>query len=202
MKHILLVAALAATAASSAFALSTDSEQPIEVHADRFNGDEVKQTAVYIGNVTVDQGTINLRGARLELRITPKGYRQASIDGSPARFRQQRDPDPKQPQVEEWVHAEANSIVYDEETDKITLTGRAKLTRTENGVQKDITQGEKIVYDMRNARSEVDGGVVDGKRQRVTTIIAPRTKSNASAKPRDGAALSSSNTLSVPAKSK
>lgn len=199
MKRILFAAAIAA-ASAPAFALSTDSEQPIEVHADRFNGDEVKQTAIYTGNVTVDQGTINLRGARLELRITPKGYRQASISGSPARFRQQRDPDPKQPNIDEWVHAEASSIVYDEETDKITLTGRAKLTRTENGEQKDMTQGEKIVYDMRNARSEVDGGVVDGKRQRVTTIIAPRAKSNSSAKPREGAALSSSSAISAPAK--
>ena len=84
------------------------------------------------------------------------------------------------------------------ETDTVTLTGGAKLSRTENGQQKDMTQGEKIVYDMRFARSSVDGGVVGGKRQRVTTIIAPRSNKNAA--PRDGASLSSTETLSAPAK--
>lgn len=193
-----IVAAIAAAFVSPVFALATDREQPIEVHADQFNGDEVKQTAVYSGNVSVDQGSMNLLGARLELRITPKGYRQATITGSPARFKQQRDPNPKTPNIDEWVHAQASRIVYDEETDTVTLTGGAKLSRTENGQQKDMTQGEKIVYDMRFARSSVDGGVVGGKRQRVTTIIAPRSNKNAA--PRDGVSLSSTETLSAPAK--
>ena len=126
-----IVAAIAAAFVSPVFALATDREQPIEVHADQFNGDEVKQTAVYSGNVSVDQGSMNLLGARLELRITPKGYRQATITGSPARFKQQRDPNPKTPNIDEWVHAQASRIVYDEETDTVTLTGGAKLSRTE-----------------------------------------------------------------------
>lgn len=198
MTKRLLLAAVLAAAALPAMALTTDREQPIEVHADQFNGDEVKQTAVYSGSVTVDQGSINIRGARLELRITPKGYRQATVTGAPARFKQQRDPDPKQPAVDEWMHAEANRIVYDEETDTITLTGAAKLSRSENGVQKDVTRGERIVYNMRYARSSVDGGVVGGQRQRVTTIIAPRGKQTEA--PREGASLSSTDKLSTPKK--
>ncbi len=200
MKASILAAAFAAAAASpAATALSSDREQPIEVHADRFDGDEVKQTAVYTGSVTVDQGSMNLLGARLELRITPKGYREAAITGSPARFKQKRDPDPKTPSIEEWVHAEAGRIVYDEESDTVTLIGRAKLSRTENGQQKDMTQGERIIYDMRNARSEVDGGVVNGKRRRVTTIIAPRSRGADDAKPREGASLSSASAMTPPA---
>lgn len=194
-----LIAALLAAAALPATALTTDNEQPIEVHADQFNGDEVKQTAVYSGSVTVDQGSINIRGARLELRITPKGYRQATVTGTPARFKQKRDPDPKQPSVEEWMHAEANRIVYDEETDTITLTGAAKLSRTENGAEKDVTRGERIVYNMRYARSSVDGGIVGGQRQRVTTIIAPRSSKTAEAQ-REGASLSSADKLTNPKK--
>mgnify|MGYP003378978272 CR=1 FL=1 len=124
-----LIFSLLAIAATPSWALSTDSDQPIEVHADKFNGDEVKQTAIYSGNVTVD----------------------------------------------------------DEETDKITLIGQAQLSRTENGKQKDMTSGERIVYDMRNARSEVNSG--EGKR--VTTIIAPRNN----AQPRQGTTLSNSTKL-------
>ena len=146
MKKSIVFSILAAIAAPT-WALSTDKSQPIEVHADQFNGDEVKQTAVYSGNVVVDQGSMNLTGARLDLAITPKGYRRATITGSPARFKQQRDPKTKG--VEEWVHAHASRITYDEETDKVTLEGKAQLSRSENGQQKDMTSGERIVYDMR-----------------------------------------------------
>lgn len=195
MKKLFAVV-LAAGLVSSAWALQTDREQQIEVHADQFNGDEVKQTAVYSGAVVVDQGSMRLTGDVLELRITPKGYRRATITGAPAKFRQQRDPDAKNP-VDEWVHAEAKRIVYDEETDTVTLTGTARLSRSENGVEKDMTQGERIVYDMRNARSVVEGAVEGGRRQRVTSVIAPRTQNN-QAKPREGAPLSPATSIANP----
>ena len=181
----------------SAFALSTDREQPIEIHADTFNGDEDKQTAVYSGNVIVTQGSMNLLGARLELRLSARGYRQGTVTGNLARFRQQRDP--KTPGVDEWVHAQAERIIYDEEVDTITLDGKARLARSENGVEKDITEGERIVYDMRNARSRVEGGVVNGQKQRVSTIIAPRNNNAKETKSREGADLSNATSLS-PAK--
>ena len=162
-------------------ALTDDKNQPIEITADHFSGDEVKQTAVYSGNVVVNQGSMHMTGARLELRISAKGYRQADVQGGPARFKQRRDP--KTPGIDEWMHAHAKHIVYDEEHDTITLSGDARLSRTENGTEKDFTQGERIVYDMRNARSIVEGGVVDGKRQRVSTVIAPRTKDSDTQRP-------------------
>ena len=142
-----LLAALTAALAAPVLALSTDRDQAIEVHADRFDGDEVKQTAVYTGNVIVDQGSMQITGARLEVRITPKGYRQATVTGEPSRFRQQRDPDPKNP-IDEWMHARASKIVYDEETDTVTLIGAAYLSRTENGKERDMTGG---TYRLRHA---------------------------------------------------
>ena len=171
------LAALTAALAAPVLALSTDRDQAIEVHADRFDGDEVKQTAVYTGNVIVDQGSMQITGARLEVRITPKGYRQATVTGEPSRFRQQRDPDPKNP-INEWMHARASKIVYDEETDTVTLIGAAYLSRTENGKERDMTEGERIVYDMRNARSKVEGSTVKGEKQRATTIIAEKQYSS------------------------
>ncbi len=179
-----------------AWALSDDRDQPIEVQADAFYGDEVAQTAVYSGNVVVRQGSMHLTGAKLELRITPKGYRQGTVTGSLSKFRQQRDPkSPGDP--EEWMHAEAGQILYDEETDTITLTGRAKLSRVVSGEEKDMTRGEKIVYDMRTARSRIEGGVVDGQRQRVSTVIAPRTRAGEQAAPRQGTRLERTKDISA-----
>ncbi len=176
MQKLLTIGFCSLVMCSSAYALSTDSSQPIEIHADRFNGDEVKQTAVYTGNVVVDQGTIHFTGNKLTLIVTPKGYRHITLDGTLATFKQKRDN--KDPNIDEWIHAKATQIIYDEETDKVTLAGSAELKRTENGVQKDMTSGEKITYDMRYALSEVSGGAANGSRQRVTTIIAPRKKNN------------------------
>ena len=82
------------------------------------------------------------------------------------------------------------TVTYDEETDKVTLEGKAQLSRSENGQQKDMTSGERIVYDMRNARSEVNSS--EGKR--VTTIIAPRSKTDAGTQ-RQGTSLSNSTKL-------
>ena len=84
MKNTFILGILATTLAAPAWALSTDNEQPIEVHADKFNGDEVKQTAVYTGNVVVDRGSIHVTGNRLELAITPKGCRRATVTGTPS----------------------------------------------------------------------------------------------------------------------
>lgn len=174
MKKLLATGLSLLLCAGCAHALSTDSSQPIEIHADQFNGDEVKQTAIYSGNVVVDQGSIRFTGTKLTLSVTPKGYRHIVLDGSLATFQQKRDN--KDPKIEEWIHAKAKQIIYDEETDRVTLSGQSELRRTENGVQKDMTSGETITYDMRNALSEVNGAVVNGTRQRVTTIIAPRKK--------------------------
>lgn len=87
-----LLAALTAALAAPVLALSTDRDQAIEVHADRFDGDEVKQTAVYTGNVIVDQGSMQITGARLEVRITLKWLPSSNGNReNPRAFCQQRD---------------------------------------------------------------------------------------------------------------
>lgn len=193
VKKILFLA-LAALAAQGASALQSDSSKPIEIAADSFSGDQVKQTAVYTGKVEVHQGTLEMHGDRLDLQVNSRGYRNGTMTGKPARFKQQRDN--ADPSVSEWMHAEASRMIYDEEHDTITLIGNAKLTRTENGALKDSATGQNIVYDMRNARSQAQGGTVSGERQRVTTVIAPRKKdADASSASKDTTLLRSTDSL-------
>lgn len=172
MAKKLLTLSIALLAAGAANALQSDSSKPIEIAADRFSGDQVQQTAVYTGKVEVHQGSLEMRGDQMVLQVNPRGYRVGTMTGKLARFKQQRD----NRTVSEWMHAEADKMIYDEERDTITLIGSARLTRTENGALKDEATGQSIVYDMRNARSQAQGGTVAGTRQRVTTVIAPRKK--------------------------
>lgn len=168
-----LVFGLALVAAAGAVqAESADREKPIEINADNFQGDEVKQVAVYTGRVEVHQGTLEILGDKLTVTISPEGWRTITVNGNPVRMKERRDP--KTPGVDEWVHASGLTAVYDEKSDVITLSEVAKLARSENGLVKDSSAGEKIVYDLRTARSRVEGAVVEGKRNRVSTVLAPR----------------------------
>ncbi len=193
MKKQIAIGFAVLTAAASAAALTSDSSKPIEIAANRFSGDQVKQTAVYTGQVEVHQGSLEMLGDRLDLSVNPRGYRSGVLVGKLARFKQQRDnPDPK---ISEWMHAEADQMIYEEESDTITLIGNSRLWRTENGALKDEATGQRIVYDMRNARSEAQGGTVGGARQRVTTVIAPRKKDESASGSEDTTALRSSSSL-------
>lgn len=167
------------TAFGSANAETADRSKPIEINADNFQGDEVQQVAIYTGRVEVHQGTLEILGDKLTVTISPEGYRTITVTGNPVRMKERRDP--KTPCVEEWVHASSLTAVYEEQKDVITLTELAKLARSENGLVKDSSAGEKIVYNLRTARSRVEGAVVEGKRNRVSTVLAPRKQGNQAA---------------------
>ena len=153
MFRYLIGAALAALLLTTAQAETGDREKPLEITADTFHGDEVTQLAIYTGNVEVHQGT---------------------MEGKPVKMKQRSDS--KTPKVDEWMHATSLQAVYDESKDTVTLLDNAKLDRSENGLIKDSAQGMKIVYNLRTARSYVEGGVVEGRKARVTTILSPRNK--------------------------
>lgn len=160
------------TAFGTVNAETADRSKPIEINADNFQGDEVKQVAIYTGRVEVHQGTLEILGDKLTVTISPEGYRTITVTGNPVRMKERRDV--KTPGVEEWVHASSLTAVYEEQSDVITLTELAKLARSENGLVKDSSAGEKIVYNLRTARSRVEGAVVEGKRNRVSTVLTPR----------------------------
>lgn len=174
-----LATACSLLAAPLAQAESADRDKPIEITANHFDGDELKQVAIYTGNVEVHQGTMEILGDKLQLVISPEGYRTLTVWGNPVRMKERRDPKTKG--VDEWVHASSLEAVYEEQKDIITLIDVAKLARSENGLVKDSTEGDKIIYNLRTARSYVEGKVVEGKRSRVSTVLAPRPK-NASSK--------------------
>ena len=167
------------TACGSANAETADRCKPSVVNAGAGQGDEVLLVAGGGGGVEVHQGTLEILGDKLTVTISPEGYRTITVTGNPVRMKERRDP--KTPGVEEWVHASSLTAVYEEQKDVITLTELAKLARSENGLVKDSSAGEKIVYNLRTARSRVEGAVVEGKRNRVSTVLAPRKQGNQAA---------------------
>ena len=78
----------------TAHAETADSEQPIQIFSDKFDGDDVKQVAIYTGDVAVHQGTLEIHGNKLVLTVDPQGYRHAvmtPLKGKLVTFKQRRD---------------------------------------------------------------------------------------------------------------
>lgn len=162
-----------------ATALSTDSEQPIEIEADFAELDDEEGTTIYIGNVIVIQGSIRMTGDRLRVNFTAeRELKDAYMEGRPATFKQT-------PDRGEDVEGEALTIEYHAFQNMLYLIEKAKVTQGER-----MTQGHRINYDtersivtVRSSRADKadkdDTPKADSGRVRI--IIPPKKKQPAPA---------------------
>ena len=74
------------------YAEKADREKPINVESDRVTVDDVKQLSVFEGSVVLTQGTMVIRGDRMEVRQDKAGFKQGTVWGKRAYFKQNRRP--------------------------------------------------------------------------------------------------------------
>ncbi len=148
--------------ANPVHALPEDRSQPIKIEADRADMNEKKGLSTYSGAVILQQGSLSIEADKITIRSNTDGINEVMAYGAPAHFSQQPATD------KPMTHAYGESIEYLLSSEKITLTGQAKLIQ--NG---DAFSGKRIVYDIRHATVEAIGGdtPADG---RVQLIIQPR----------------------------
>lgn len=154
-----------------------DRSKPIHVESDRVTVDDIKQLSVFDGNVILTQGTMTLRGDRMEVRQDKEGFKQGTVWGKRAYFRQKRDG------VDEWIEAWAERVEYDSRADKLQLFVRAALKRGDDDVA-----GDYISYDATTEFFQVIGGGAKAASEnnpqgRVRAVIQPKTKPAAQAAP-------------------
>lgn len=173
---LLLLAALAAIAViAPARAEKADRAKPIQLEADRVTVDDAKQISTFTGNVVLTQGSMVIRGDRLEVRQDREGFRHGTTWGNLAYIRQKREG------MEEFVEGWAERIEYDSRADKVQMFNRAIMRRGEDEVR-----GTYISYDVTTEFFQVTGGAAkpgtgastgapagDG---RVRAVIQPRQK--------------------------
>lgn len=157
-RSLVLVASTVLLAAP-ALAEKADRLKPIKLEADRVTVDDAKQIATFTGNVVLTQGTMIIRGDRMELRQDKEGFRQGVTTGNLAYFRQKREG------YDDFIEGWAERIEYDGRADKVEMFNRALLKRGQDEVR-----GSYISYD---ANTEF------------FQVLGTGTKS-ASAKPGDG----------------
>src|SRR5262245_40224402 len=98
-----------------------DREKPVNLEADRVTVDDIKQLAVFEGNVVMTQGTLQIRGDRMEVRQDKEGFRYGTTWGNLAYFRQKRD------NYDEYIEGWAERIEYDGRAEKMQMLDRKSV---------------------------------------------------------------------------
>ncbi len=173
----LMAVGLALGTPSQSFAEKADKALPMNAQADAMRHDELVQITRLTGNVVVTKGSIVMRGASIEVKVSPDGSQAANILGAaakPAFFRQKREG------INEFIEGEAEQITYDSKVDNVKLKGRSVLRRYAGAVLMDEIKGSLIVYDNVTERYTVDGGAANASTinpsGRVTAVISAKPK--------------------------
>jgi lipopolysaccharide export system protein LptA len=176
--RVLLCGFLAALA-TVAGAEKADREKPVNLEADRVTIDDGKRLAIFEGNVVLTQGTLVIRGNRMEVHQDKEGFKSGVTWGSPAHFRQKREG------FDEYIEGWAERLEYDGRVQFMQMFNRALLTRGQDEIR-----GNYISYDGRTEFFQVTGGgaqaaAPDNPDGRVRAVIQPKPKEAAASPPVD-----------------
>ena len=159
-------------ASAPAFALQSDSQQPIQIEADQGVLDQANQTTTFSGNVIIKQGTLNINATSVTVARNDKGEQTMKANGNPVRFSQTLDDN------KGVVKGRGNQVDYASATGVVVLTGNARVER--GG---DVAEGAVITYNTRTEVYTIAGSAKSGgtksaaKSGRVSVVIQPSTTS-------------------------
>jgi lipopolysaccharide export system protein LptA len=145
--------------AESARALPEDADQPINIRADSVEYDQNGNRIIYRGSVQVDQGTLRVNAETMTIDLQDgKKVLRITAEDTPARYQQQIE------LGEPPVKAEALTIIYHTQDERVDLRGSANLEQ-----QGSTLAGDLIIYD-------IVAGRVDASATRqapVTMVLQP-----------------------------
>lgn len=173
--------------AGAALAEKADRNKPMNIEADSLRYDDLKQVSVFSGRVVLTKGTIQIRGAQVEVRQDPDGFQFGVVTGtpqSPAFFRQKREG------LEEFIEGEGETIEYDGKADTVKFIRKAQLRRLRGATLADEITGGVIVYENLTDMFTVDGsagkaatGVAGAPAGRVRAMLTPKPETTGVAAP-------------------
>ena len=141
--------------------LASDQNQPIFMEADSVDIDEVSGISIYVGNVKVTQGTMQLLADKVTVYRVEKRTERLVAVGKPVNYRQQLDNETEE------VKGRAATMEYFITDERLYLIGDAVLIQG-----KDNFRSDRITY-FRN-RSVVKAGASAEGKARVHAVINPK----------------------------
>ncbi len=155
--------AILTTVVPPAHALKDDIEKPVHINADSVLFNKAKGLAVYEGNVTIVQGTLDIRAAKIEINAVNNEISKITANGSPVSFQQKMD-DGK------FAKGQANRVIYQVKEKRIVLDGNASISQNN-----DKFTSNHIEYSTRNGELKAGDKKSPGK-GRVKAIFYPTNK--------------------------
>ncbi len=143
-----------------AWGLASDRDKPIEIAADRATLDEKTGVGIYEGNVHLHQGTLQLRGSKMTVRLNDNRIELIIIKGNPARFSQRPD------DMDTDQQAEAGHIEYHAREQRLILLDNASIRQQ----GREEFSSDRIEFNLRDNTVHAGGSDGDG---RVHIILHP-----------------------------
>jgi lipopolysaccharide export system protein LptA len=141
------------------WALATDSEQPIEVEADELEVRDLEKISIYLGNVIVVQGSLELNADRMVIHFDQDNVlRLIEMTGRPATFRQLDDD-------QQEILGEALQIDYSQSESLLELRESARIDHAGDIIESDLIRINTESGSLHAGSSESD--------QRVKMLIQP-----------------------------
>jgi lipopolysaccharide export system protein LptA len=183
----LAAAAALALGAPSAHAERADRGKPMSITSTGENPDVVdlkKHSAVFVGNVIITQGTLEIHADRVEVSEDPDGQRLGYAFGSathPATFRQKRDGE------DEYSEGDAARIEYDSAANRVRFVGAAHLRMLKGTVVTNQANAALITYDTATDTIKLGAGDASAPAAssggRTTVIFTPKAQSSSAKEP-------------------
>jgi lipopolysaccharide export system protein LptA len=186
----LLLATILLACVPACFAERADRDKPLFLEADQVLIDDTQQTSNFIGNVRLTQGTMLIRGDKIEVVKYRDSFKQAKAYGNTASFRQKREGS------EEYVEGYGERIEYDARSGTVDFYVRARVKR-----ELDEVRGDHITYSMKTETFQVSSSAnsIGTPPRRVRAVLQPKPKADASAPPaQDASPIAPSKTPTSP----
>ena len=145
------------------WALATDRDQPIEVEADQLEVREQERVSIYLGNVKLVQGSLEINADRVVIHFNEANeLTLMEMTGTPATLRQLDDN-----QQEMW--GEAKQIDYTQSKSLLELRNSARLRQAGDIIESDLIR-------INTENSSLQAGSMESD-QRVKMLIQPKQDS-------------------------
>jgi lipopolysaccharide export system protein LptA len=158
----LLKAALLCLISTGAFALSSDSEQPVYIDSDSQKLDMKSNEVTFEGDVKLVQGSIELEADKVIVVRDAVTGTITSIQsfGEPTTFRQETDEGKE-------LRGQALELFYSMSNNQLLMTKQAQLMQDDS-----VIKGETIRYQIDTETMLADGG----NGNRVSTVLQPQAQ--------------------------
>lgn len=160
----LIIIALLIT--QTAVAEQADRKLPVSVDADNVQMDDINKTALYQGNVVLQQGTLMVQANSLSMKQDAQGFSTATALGTPVYFRQKQD------NSDEYVEGWADRLDLDNKKNTVLLTGHALLKNGANQLHANVMLYNSATQQFSAQRDESTRG--SPRPDRVRTIMIPK----------------------------